>query len=432
MTALYNIGRLWLGAASILPPKHIHDPYSPCVPDPDNFSTFRPKCTRYNLPGAPGSYVSQFTSHTSHMKLPLRIRKNAAAIDTAFLMCAVLLDFMAYISYVISKQYHNDHTMVDVSIIRARVWKELSWAANFVDNTIVPDLLLLELITMQVCVQSRVVLATEYILDRIPESDPEETDKCMPIAAYPLVSDKNVARLDTNPVSPVPREPADTIVERTGKKLRAVIFDGGLPSPDVSRTVHIDHENITKSWKKQLKYQKMYRNRNEQQDISVSAPDSPLTTDDTNQPAYNGPDFMPVKFRRLNTFTARHNVIMATAQHVPAKMILDSGAGISGVVEQWKLTDISRMLSMSIQGAFGDSMRPSIQGLLGREKLPAALVRGMKDDIYSLSGLLDSNGATGAKDKVAIFTKNGAIILMPGGHPLSHTQQREDLHSGPS
>ena len=30
-----------------------------------------------------------------------------------------------------------------------------------------------------------------------------------------------------------------TIVERTGKKLRAVIFDGGSPSPDVSRTVHI-------------------------------------------------------------------------------------------------------------------------------------------------------------------------------------------------
>ena len=56
-------------------------------------------------------------------------------------------------------------------------------------------------------------------------------------------------------------------------------------------------------------------------------------------------------------------------------------------------------------------MRPSLQGPLGREKLPAVLVPGMKDDIYSLSGLLNSNGATGAKDKVAIFTKNGAIVL---------------------
>ena len=114
----------------------------------------------------------------------------------------------------------------------------------------------------------------------------------------------------------------------------------------------------------------------------------------------------------MNTFTARQNIIMAAAQHVPAKMILDSGAGISGVGEQWKLTDISRMSSMSIQGAFGDSMQPSLQGFLGREKLPAVLVPGVKDDIYSLSGLLNSNGATGAKDKVAIFTKNGAIILI--------------------
>ena len=153
----------------------------------------------------------------------------------------------------------------------------------------------------------------------------------MPIAAYPFVSDKNAARLDTNPMINLPREPADTIVERTDKKLRALIFDVGSPSPDVSRTVHIAHENITKLWKKQLKYAKIYRNRNEQQDTSVPPPS---TTDETNTPAYDGPDLMPVKFRRLNTFTARHNVIMATAQHAPVKIILDSGAGISGVGEQ--------------------------------------------------------------------------------------------------
>ena len=140
MTALFNIGRLWLGAATLLPPMPIHDLDSTGVHDPDNFGTFRPKCPRYNPPGAPGSYVSKLTSHTSHMKLIIRIRKDATHIDTAFLKCAVLLDFMAYISYVISKQHHNSDTMVDVSIIRVRVWKDLSWAANFVDNAIVPDL----------------------------------------------------------------------------------------------------------------------------------------------------------------------------------------------------------------------------------------------------------------------------------------------------
>ena len=123
MTALFNIVRLWLGAATILSPRHIHDPDATGVQDPDNFRSFRPKCTRYNPPGAPGSYVSRFTSHTSHMKLIIRLPKDASPINIASLMCAVLLDFMAYTSYVISKQFHNSETMIDVSIILVRVWK---------------------------------------------------------------------------------------------------------------------------------------------------------------------------------------------------------------------------------------------------------------------------------------------------------------------
>ena len=79
----------------------------------------------------------------------------------------------------------------------------------------------------------------------------------------------------------------------------------------------------------------------------------------------------------MNTLTASHTVILATTQHAPAEMILDSGASISEVREQWKLSDISRISSMSIQDAFSDSMWPSIQDLLGREKLHAVLVPGM-------------------------------------------------------
>ena len=86
MTALFNIGRLWLGAATILLPRHIHDLDATGIQDPDNFSTCRPKCKRYNPHGAPGSYVSRFTSHTSHMKLIIRLRKDASPINTAFLM----------------------------------------------------------------------------------------------------------------------------------------------------------------------------------------------------------------------------------------------------------------------------------------------------------------------------------------------------------
>ena len=47
------------------------------------------------------------------MKLIIRLRKDASPMNTAFLMCAVLLDLMAYVSYVISKQFHNSETMID-------------------------------------------------------------------------------------------------------------------------------------------------------------------------------------------------------------------------------------------------------------------------------------------------------------------------------
>ena len=39
MTALFNLGRIWLGAATILPPRHIHDLDDTNIQDQDNFST---------------------------------------------------------------------------------------------------------------------------------------------------------------------------------------------------------------------------------------------------------------------------------------------------------------------------------------------------------------------------------------------------------
>ena len=62
----------------------------------------------------------------------------------------------------------------------------------------------------------------------------------------------------------------------------------------------------------------------------------------------------------------------------------------------------------------GTSMKPTIQGLLGPEKLPAVLVPRMKDDIYSLCQLLQPNHLTGATSKIAIFTENGAIVMTSG------------------
>ena len=55
-------------------------------------------------------------------------------------------------------------------------------------------------------------------------------------------------------------------------------------------------------------------------------------------------------------------------------------------------------------------MKPTVQGLLGPDKLPAVLVPGMRD-IYSLCQLLQPNHRTGTAAKIAIFTENGAIVM---------------------
>ena len=53
----------------------------------------------------------------------------------------------------------------------------------------------------------------------------------------------------------------------------------------------------------------------------------------------------------------------------------------------------------------------TVQEFLGPDKLPAVLVPGMRDDIYSLSGILRANEHTGSPGKVAILTESEAVIL---------------------
>ena len=112
----------------------------------------------------------------------------------------------------------------------------------------------------------------------------------------------------------------------------------------------------------------------------------------------------------MNSLIAQHVRLLSVKQHTSLR-ILDSGAGISGVGEQWKMSDISASSEVTIQGAFGDPMKPSVQGLLGPDKLQAVLVPGMKDDIYSLCQLLQPNQRTGTAAKIAVFTENGAVVM---------------------
>ena len=118
----------------------------------------------------------------------------------------------------------------------------------------------------------------------------------------------------------------------------------------------------------------------------------------------------PTKRQRMNPLIAQHVRLLSVTQQSSLK-ILDSGAGISGVGEEWKMTDITASSEVTIQGAFGEPMRPTVQGLLGPDKLQAVLVPGMRDDIYSLCQLLQPNHRMGTTAKIAIFTENGAIVM---------------------
>ena len=75
------------------------------------------------------------------------------------------------------------------------------------------------------------------------------------------------------------------------------------------------------------------------------------------------------------------------------------------------MSDISASSEVTIQGAFGNPMKSTVQGLFGPDKLQAVLVPGMKDDIYSLCQLLQPNHRTGTPAKIAVFTENGAIVM---------------------
>ena len=75
------------------------------------------------------------------------------------------------------------------------------------------------------------------------------------------------------------------------------------------------------------------------------------------------------------------------------------------------MTDISQASDITIQGAFGELMKPTVQSLLGPDMLPAVLVPGMTDDIYSSCHILQPDLKTGALSKIAVFTENGAILL---------------------
>ena len=412
MTLCYNLGKYWLQSYVILPDKQEYIQDSKNWYRSEDFMNFNISTTRYHPPGAPGSYVSRFTSHTSHMKLIVRLRQDKEDRRTPFLFCAILLDFMAYISYVISKEYHEYGNYCDISIIRSQVTREITWASKFIPDFTQGDLLILTTIINSVYVMPKLTKALNPPACNISVNDGEmKVDKVSKYMKCPSLPPTVDGSAIANYMPPILTSPSAILVDRLLTSIRAPVFNNGSINPRRSRTLRIPHSEIQHSWKdltRQQQEKRRYRSFSSSKQSKVPPNADP---DNVRIPQWGTVYTTPTKTPRILTFKASRMLHIAGATQSHSKIILDSGAGISGVGQSWKMTDISKTSSLSIQGAFGDSIKPSLQGLLGSDKLHAVLVPGMKDDIYSLSSLLQKNPHTGAKEKIAIFTANGAIVL---------------------
>ena len=207
--------------------------------------------------------------------------------------------------------YHNDVTTVDFSVIRNRVWRDLQWASNFVDN----DFSLLELITMQVYVQPRVVRHQLTSWIAFP------TLTLMTLMSLTRSSHIHMSvmlmQLDWKSKPWVLCHAAPKTLSSPVVVSNYVQCSLMVDLPVLTSLAHfisltrnpVDHGKTNSSF---ISYIVFVLLLHLQPKIPIS----------------RRPDLTPTKFRGINTFTALHNVIMSTAQHVPAKMILDSGAGI--------------------------------------------------------------------------------------------------------
>ena len=112
------------------------------------------------------------------MKLIVRLREDKEDCRTPFLICAILLDFMADISYVISKEYHEYVNCCDISIIRSQVIREITWASRFIPAFTQGDLRILITIINSVYVMPKLTKALNPPACDISVNDHEKTTKC--------------------------------------------------------------------------------------------------------------------------------------------------------------------------------------------------------------------------------------------------------------
>ena len=332
----------------------------------DNDEESRPMATR-SRGNRPEETPALPTSSNTSLSTNVNVQETEITLTPAALQSIIT----AAIATAMSQSYVN---YCDISIIRSQVTREITWASKFIPAFTRGDLRILTTIINSVYVMPKQSKALNPPACDISVNDHEmkndEVSKYMKRPSLPPTVDGNEI---VNNMPPILRLPPTTIVDRRSASIRALVFENGSLNPRRSRSLRIPHSEIEYSWKdlrRQQQEERRYRSpgSNKQSDVPPTAhPDCvPI-------PQWGTVYTTPTKTPRILTFTASRMLHIANATQSQSKIILDSGAGISGVGQSWKMTDISKTSSLSIQGAFGDSVKPSLQGLLGSDKLHAVL-----------------------------------------------------------
>lgn len=434
----YHIGHHYLGASIVMPDKVAHVRLTSYEYQPSSFNNYAPSTVHYNTPGSKGTYTSVLTTFSSHARLYRHLQYDANGaqhpdyetnVFIPYLAAAILLDFMSFISQVISDNFHES-TNENRSLLDAR---------NRI-RTLMYTGAAYSLLDPATWIIFETIIMTVYVVPKFMPSDLEKpfrqhqstqlhvcTNIYQPHPTHAHFSSPSTGKTTEQTIdalTPLPIQPLTTLHFRQGQVMRAAMLDNYYLSP-VTRTTFVPHDQITEPWQSQAPFSNTRRKRRlAQENIRFNQPFAlpptpprpstmpllPIQEEALASPASTPDVKSPASSAGLNTFQASHVLHMATTNLASSKIILDSGAGISGTGDQSNLTDITDISSMSVQGAFGNAIRPTTKGLLGSEQLEAVYVPGMTDTIYSLNGLLRDNFRTGDKQKIAIFTVNGAFV----------------------
>ena len=107
MNLMYTVARVWLGSYVQFPHSYSYNDKKNTQFADDAFMNFSPTMTTYHLPDSGDSYLSRFQNDTSHIVLTIALE--AIVHYQSIYLTVILLDFVAYASYQISRIIHRLH-----------------------------------------------------------------------------------------------------------------------------------------------------------------------------------------------------------------------------------------------------------------------------------------------------------------------------------